>query len=165
MPERIRPQKVHFHDQLEDMRRQPFDDEYSVMARFSNHIDMCRVCMVPFQTDRNPLLCREGYLLSKDVCRYVRLRNGRVISTISSRSPLEIAVPRRFAIIRRLLTARPRDSTSQRVNSEEKPESRPKSRHIPHQGSVEYITIYLNVPALKVPLHIRRADLQKVCTT
>ena len=165
MPERFRRQKVRFHEQNEEVLRRPFDDEYSVMAHFSDHIDMCRLCIVPFQNDRNPMLCREGYLLSKDVCRYVGLRNGRVTSAISSRSPLEIAIPPRFAIIRRLLTARPRDLKSQGVNDGEMPKSRPESRHAPHQRSVEYVTIYLNLPALKIPLHIRRADLQNMYTT
>lgn len=167
MSQHLPQRRVHFRERRGALR-ELYDDEYSVMAHFSKHVDICRTCFIPTRMERTPVLCREGYDLSKDVCRYFRLNNGMVVSSLPSRSPLEIAIPRKFAVTTYILREQQQGSKTGRKQTPleaEYRQSHGKSPRISSKNSTDVITVYVTLPALTIPLHLRRADLRDLSST
>lgn len=167
MSQHLPQRRVHFRERRRALR-ELYDDEYSVMAHFSKHVDICRACFIPTRMDRTPVLCRDGYDLGKDVCRYFRLDNGKVVSSLPSRSPLEIAIPRKFAVSTHILREQQQDSKTgkkQMPMDAEYRQSRPKSPGLSSKNSGDFLTVYVTLPALTIPLHLRRADLRDLSST
>lgn len=111
----------------------------------------------------------------KDVWAYLRLENGKIVSTMTSRTAteatVEIDVPPRYAIVRRLLSQRrgaaesplraTYPSKEQRhrrwTDSWREVEKVPSRKPTKDTDLVELIAM---VPAFDIPLLIRRSDLK-----
>jgi hypothetical protein len=152
--------------------RPPYDDEYSVIREVSRHLYACRRCVVFADPERDILLCRTGYALAKDVWGYLRLDDDKVTSTIASRTDpdaVEIAIPPKYDIVRRLLSQRrgPRDSPSRAAPPLESraaghaglPDDRGRA---PRKRDSDFVQVNAVVESFALPLLIRRSDLRRL---
>jgi hypothetical protein len=171
--------QVHFRSR--NNKRIPYDDEFSVMRSFSRHIQSCRTCVTPAGPETRLLLCQRGYSYAKDVFRYMRLQNGRVVSNLEpelSGTQTEIEVPASFAIVSRLLSevrgtpmAQPKststsehrpakDCTSRRLEISSSRHQKLKLDSQTYKDGGDFVTISAIIPAIRIPLQIKRSDLE-----
>ena len=171
--------QVHFRSRND--KRVPYDDEFFVMRSFSRHIQSCRTCVTPADPEAGLLLCQRGYSYARDVFRYIRLQNGRVVSNLEpelSGTQIEIEVPTRFAIVWRLLSEvrgipmaqsksastserRPaKDCTSRRLEISSSKHQKLKLDSQTSKDGGDFITISATIPAISIPLQIKRSDLE-----
>jgi hypothetical protein len=173
--------RVHFREEIYK-RRQPYDDEYSVMREVTKHISSCRRCTVPADQQQEILLCRKGYLLAMDVWKYLRLEHDRILSTTSMRTSgykTEVKIPSEFAVVPRLLSQH-RATTSGHVQSPRTPSrqqqhrndsltsihrtTKPREHHRPKESAADegFVLLYATIPSLDLPLRIRRSDVRSL---
>ena len=145
------------------------EDELSVVCRYIQHIHLCRIC----QTHKHGHLsfCPRGYGYVKDVRQYLYMKHDssddRDFSEIDlqrTHQDRQVQVADKHCAIRNILRGRGRAYPKIRLRTTQ-PQNPPPQERVKQSpatyGDSEYVTILARIPAITIPLQLRRSDLLK----
>ncbi len=176
--------RVHF-DMPARVARQPRDDERSVMRYFMRHVRCCMCCWTSVDSQGSTQLCSRGSEYARDVLQYMYFKRGKAFALLDWQrgyGDVQIEVPPQYAPLIMLF------SQSASLFHDRPPSNRPSTRtyqirkspktHIHerngadgrkakdsrskdqvHEHFGDYITVCAAIPAMTIPLRVKRADL------
>jgi len=160
--------------------RLPRDDERSVMRYLIRHIRYCTYCWISTDSQIRTQLCSRGSGYARDVLQYMYFKHGKAFSLPDwqrGHGDVQIEIPHRYISLNNLFNGytnpsddRPssdRSISKKRkiyvhetgdVNRREKTKGSPSTECV-DEHIEEYITVYTAIPAMTIPLKLKRADL------